>query len=627
MRGMGMGGRVSVAVVVGVLLALTGCDDGSDVDAGMIPADSGTTDGGTVDSGGSDSGGADAGDAGGSDADVDAGDGATDPDGGIGGGAATSVQIQAARNAVVGSDPTSIDQAIDGAVVTYLKPALGEDVAGFFLQAEQAGPGLFVAVDPATLTPPAEVGQVVDLVVTEVQDITGNPSATAIEAGSFAVVSSGHDVSFLAQSLDTVVDLVSAVAAYDSEIFSGSFTITDPFAGAAEGHEAAVVATALITGEPNLRFRIPVALNDSDLHVAAGCEVTVTNVPVVTFFGFVANVTSYDAADVTVDSCPAPTVTGARALTDATTATVTFSNDLAASSVIAGGTQFTIEDSSGVDLAVSAASVSGDVVTLTTAPQTAGETYTVTVATTVTDFYGTALDGAMNTAMFMGYMDAAVLVINEVNAGIANMCDQIELRVVAGGSVVGYSLRLNGAFVYTFGGVDRLSVVATNDIVVVHTDGSDTTCRGGVSPLLAAQEATAVDQAPTSVVSTNYDAAYDLYSTYGGLSGNSFVLTMHDATGTMVDAAAFLRSGQTASGSSLTQVESARVAGEWHDPGVSYDEALYAMHAVVGITNAGDTAASNTVQRNTDADTDSEADWAADTAETWGTLNAGQTPL
>src|SRR4051812_24679013 len=53
-------------------------------------------------------------------------------------------------------DGTGLSLKITGATVTYIKPALGSvtnDPAGFTIQAQKAGAGLFVSVDPATLNP------------------------------------------------------------------------------------------------------------------------------------------------------------------------------------------------------------------------------------------------------------------------------------------------------------------------------------------------------------------------------------------------------------------------------------------------------------------------------------------
>lgn len=98
--------------------------------------------------------------------------------------------------------------------------------------------------------------------------------------------------------------------------------------------------------------------------------------------------------------------------TDANTIQVFFSRPLNAASIIPGGTQFTINNS----LNVTAASVNGSIVTLTTSAQIPGADYTVTVdASTVRDINLDLIDATANTASFTGHAGAIGLVINEVD--------------------------------------------------------------------------------------------------------------------------------------------------------------------------------------------------------------------
>jgi hypothetical protein len=81
-----------------------------------------------------------------------------------------------------------------------------------------------------------------------------------------------------------------------------------------------------------------------------------------------------------------------------TTVDVRFDRLIEPGSVAANGSQFTV-----AGLTVSGATVSQKAVTLTTTTQTPGLSYTVTVAGTVSDTYGTALNPAANTATFTGF--------------------------------------------------------------------------------------------------------------------------------------------------------------------------------------------------------------------------------
>src|SRR5262245_30467122 len=93
---------------------------------------------------------------------VDAGGDAA-VDAAVGPDASATAQLQAARDAADGS---GLALPVDGAVVTYVQPAVGGEPAGFTLQAAALGPALFVAVDPATLAPPPTVGDTIGCTIT-----------------------------------------------------------------------------------------------------------------------------------------------------------------------------------------------------------------------------------------------------------------------------------------------------------------------------------------------------------------------------------------------------------------------------------------------------------------------------
>ena len=92
-------------------------------------------------------------------------------------GAGGAAQIADVRAAV---DGTVNDLPVHGVYVTYTKPPLGADVAGFFVQATAAGPAIFVAVDPTTLPTPVKVGDMVDFEVNAVATQSGLKAAIGI---------------------------------------------------------------------------------------------------------------------------------------------------------------------------------------------------------------------------------------------------------------------------------------------------------------------------------------------------------------------------------------------------------------------------------------------------------------
>lgn len=220
-----------------------------------------------------------------------------------GGGAATSAQIQAVIDAADGA----VTLMIEDAVVSYTKLAFDDalDGAGFFVQAEQMGPALYVAVDPSTLSPEPSAGDVIDFQVTMKGEDGGIPFASAIDM--YNQDSTGNDVSFLVQDV-SAVDLVTDIDAYTSELISISgATIETGFGGAGGGFSAAQITTAGVTTASNdMRFRVPdVVLTGSAL--GAGCTVDIGPSPLWRFFGS-AQPSAWDAADFAVTACPAPGV-------------------------------------------------------------------------------------------------------------------------------------------------------------------------------------------------------------------------------------------------------------------------------------------------------------------------------
>ncbi len=315
-------------------------------------------------------------------------------------------------NVLSAADGTSLGLPVNGAWVTYVKPAIGNDPAGFFLQSVQAGPALFVAIDPTTLTPEPTFGDEVDLVVEAKETDNSLPQVTDISG--YARVSTGNAYTSLAQNVTGASDLVTHLDDYTYELINVDLTITGPFGFAGSGHKSAPVDTTALINDPDLELRLPTSLvNSSGLD--EGCILTVENTPLWRYQS-TAQISAWELSELTITSCDAPQVLSALA-TASDTVVVTFSRDLDPNTVNANGDQFTIEDASSNDLTVTAASVTANEVTLTTAAQTGNADYTVTVAATVEDIYNVGVDQAANTASFLGYEDfQSQLYIWEVDA-------------------------------------------------------------------------------------------------------------------------------------------------------------------------------------------------------------------
>lgn len=541
----------------------------------------------------------------------------------------SSEWIQIARAATPGS---GLSLPIMGATVTYLKPQIGtpaNDPAGFTIQASQTGPALMIAVDPATLTPVPVVGDTVSFTITTMASVGSQPRATAITG--FARSAQGANVGALAQSVTAATDLVTALDSYDSEIVDVSGVVAGAFNAAGSSFEAAQVTTTGIgVASANFLLRIPVSLKNS-VDVAQGCTFALDNTPIHRFTTQ-AQLTAFTAADIVLSGCPAPTVMSAVALTP-TSVRITFTRNVLASSVLANGTQFTFDNG----LTASAATVSGRDVTVTTSAQVGGTTYVATVANTVTDLLGTTL-GTPNTATFNGFVTPAVVRINEVNANIASGCDLIELRVISAGNMAGYKVQertgVNNASITELNFNFTNFNVQTNDIVVLHINGTSGTCNPGA----AVNETTSITGQLAATFTRNYDTAYDWYASDSGLTATDNVITLYDATGAIIDAVLIdddvlptVATPSNVAANSETQAAACATANQWRMvgggvPAGGFVDEDFRIHSVRNSIMTSTNNTGVTIQRIDNTDDNDMADWNASPGvmNSWGLINAGQ---
>ncbi|HET9623336.1 MAG TPA: DNA/RNA non-specific endonuclease [Kofleriaceae bacterium] len=361
---------------------------------GAVPPDA-SQGGGPIDGGRSDGGGAP----------IDGGGGPIDGggapiDGGPGGGIDAPpppvvTDDGSIASAVNAADGDGLALAIHGAVVTYLKDGIGNltsDPAGFTIQASRTGAALMIAVDPASLTPPLAIGDVVDFTITSKHTVAGQPRATAI--AQLARTATGADVGALTQELSAATDLVTAIDHYDSELVTITGTITADFGAGGPGFVLSnTIATAGITGVRNLQLRVP-ATTSAAIDLVKPCQFTVTRVPMGRF-NAQAQIAPFRPGDFALRGCPAPAITDVAA-PSATMVAITFSRHIAPASVRADGSQFTFSNG----LVATAARVDGQIVTLTTSRQIGQAAYTVSVAETLTDLQGSPVG---NTGAFAGF--------------------------------------------------------------------------------------------------------------------------------------------------------------------------------------------------------------------------------
>ncbi len=534
-------------------------------------------------------------------------------------------QIQDARTT---PDGAGLMLPIDGVYVTYLKPAIGSDPAGFTIQASMNGPALFIAVNPTTLTPPPVVGDRVSFTITAMGTAGMLRQATSITG--FMRLSQGFDVNMLDQDLSAAMDVVGALATYESELVDLTATLNGVFVGAGSMFEEIQLTTVgYPTSDPNLKLRVPTALRDS-LDLVSGCRVVLNNTPLGRF-DLRAQFAAFTAGDLTLSMCPAPTVVSANPTTP-TSVVITFSRRILPGSVNANGSQFTFNNG----LTASAAQVSGRTVIVTTSAQAAGTTYTVTVANTVTDQQGTVL-GLPNMAMFPGFVTPAVVRINEINANVASGCDLIELRVVTGGTLLNLRLAERTGIM----GNNELNlqfpaaVVPTNAIIVVHLSSGVAACNPGG----ATAETTGPMQQPLATFPNNFDTAYDFWNVDTGLTATDNVFTLFAPNGQIQDVffGAQAATG-TAAAATETAAATAAMANQWQmvgggvPPGGFIDDTFRA-HAALDLDGTGTSASGTSIQRLDNTDTNDKEDWNTAggvitvQANTFGILNVGQTPF
>lgn len=309
------------------------------------------------------------------------------PDGGV---VVVPDGIAEARAASAGS---GLSLAIRGVTVTYLKPLIGNppnDPVGFTIQAKKAGPALFVAVDPATLNPPAKVGDVVDFTISTKTVVAMQPRATAITG--YARRNTGTDASLLAQDITSATDILAALDSYDSELLTVSGSL-DEFSAAGVGFTRSTIHTTGLPASADYQIRFPSTFVDA-IDLDKTCKFTARNVPM-TRYNNLAQIGAYVASDLTLTGCPTPSVLSVTPQS-ATKIELALDRHALASSVKTDGSQFTFNNG----LKATAAVVSGRNITLTTDAQS-GATYTLTIAKTVTDLQGSSIGG--NVVSFAGF--------------------------------------------------------------------------------------------------------------------------------------------------------------------------------------------------------------------------------
>ena len=522
--------------------------------------------------------------------------------------APSDAAIDAAVDAGTDGGGIPVNLPITDAIVTYVRTlAVGSDPAGFFLQAEQKGPAIFVAIDPATLTPVPVAGDKVSMVVTAVANVSSAREIVALTGWTRSA--QGTPLAPLLQDVTAANDLVTALDSYESEYLKVSGTVATDFASLGTGFVGAqITTTGIVAGNNNFRMRFPATVQTS-IDIAKGCTFALTGI----MWRFTTNAepSGWADGDVSALVCNAPKVTSA-ASTVVTTVIVNFDRKIDTNSLLSNGTQFTVNNG----LTVSAAVLSGpNQVTLTTSAQTPGAAYTVTVANTLKDTLAKGIDVTANTANFLGFLTPAVLRLNELNPNITNGLDLIELRVVTAGSILGITIEENLVNTkVTLATLPALQV-AVDDLIVVH-----------LTPPVNPDAGVGVINETTTkgdcTDATCYPGAWDVRGAANGMTYSGRVIVVRTANaGALQDGISWFRTGSAPAAQWFAETNALGAATQWVDcGGVACVDNTGATGISVDSNGSGATAAGASVRRLSNTDTNAKADWGVG-ASTFGVAN------
>ena len=169
--------------------------------------------------------------------------------------------IAEARTAAktAGATATTASIAIENAVVTYVRPAIGVDDPGFFIQASTTGPAIFVNASAGSESP--AVGDTISFTATQVVfDEVARISAYK----NYVKKSSGQSIDHTnyLQEIERATDITD-IDTYESEIITGAVTLTGAFGNSNTGFKRASIQTIGYTpATPSRDFvlRVPDAI-------------------------------------------------------------------------------------------------------------------------------------------------------------------------------------------------------------------------------------------------------------------------------------------------------------------------------------------------------------------------------
>lgn len=216
----------------------------------------------------------------------------------------------------------------------------------------------------------------------------------------------------------------------------------------------------------------------------------------------------------------------------------------------------------------------------------------------------------------------ARVLINELNANLADGCDLIELYVVEAGSLSGWKVLERTTEILSFAGLELMA----GDFVVVHLNGNQPLC----NPSSSENETSGPDEFLNAMYAANYDTAYDWYSEDEGLVATDNAITIQNALGDIVDAVLVSDDvSGTAATDSETQAARLAEAGQWltvegYVPSGGFVDETFNANAVQDLNATGTHASGPSILRLTLEDTHTLSDWstpATQTNATWAAPN------
>ncbi len=528
------------------------------------------------------------------DGNLDNGDGCDD---------ACGIQVDPTQDQVITRllNGDAANASLSHVLVTYANASNLRE-RGFVVQAQRDGRALAIDVSAASIG--VRAGDIINIDVTSTDSVGGLRRGDAV--ANLQILARNKPLEPWTHDLNGRQTLPTEAMAFWR--VTARLTITADLIAAGTGYVRATANTAALTNRPEVQFRIHNSLQ-AGLWVENTCELTVTGVPLVRWFGN-SQYTPTKLSEVELHSCP-PTRLLSKAVVSATELRLEMRRNLLTNTVSADDFMISI-DRLEPQLIVSAAEVrNGRFIYLTTAAQVPGQRYELRRVGEVHDLAGQNIEfSTAPVETFTGYRAPARLLINEFNANASGGCDLIEFRVTQGG-LLRHSVKERNTVVHTF----AETMVATGDIVVLHFKRGSTNCvQSNPEGLVPADETESKTQAAEAQVASNYDTAWDHWTTYNGLIATTNVISL--VLDDVIVDAVLVSEASTGDAATASENAARRVAAanQWTTeagqvPEGGFVDDNFNAHAAQGLKGAGTRNSSRSIRRTSPTDRNHKGDW------------------